>query len=139
MGPKEIAKRFEKYGKANCEKAYRANVDDGYGASSIGLEILPYRPDGKNWTTRQVDAMCLTWEKHLKRTSYTMLKDIGLEPTKLTEVTGEEAGRFVGLEDVKGLTKDYDFVFEVLVDRGSFYDAYYFVERDNAKKFMEEL
>ena len=77
MSPKMIDHRFELYGKDNCFKAYTLNTIEGEGASSIALQFLPEREDGKNWTTRQVDAMIATWEAYIKNNSYILLSEIG--------------------------------------------------------------
>jgi hypothetical protein len=47
-----------KYGELNVRKA--RHLADSEGSSSIALSYLPTREDGKDFTTRQVDAMILS-------------------------------------------------------------------------------
>lgn len=48
----------KKYGKLNVDKAKHLSKSEG--SSSIALSYLPTRPDGKDFTTRQVDAMIMS-------------------------------------------------------------------------------
>ena len=55
--PTQLQKRFDKWGRENCQKAYHMNRDDGEGANTIGHYL--------GFTTNQVDAMIDTWADHL--------------------------------------------------------------------------
>ncbi len=54
-----FVKKFEKYGKENCKKAYFYNVEDGEGASTISLTT-------DFGTVRQVDAMIDAYDEYLE-------------------------------------------------------------------------
>ncbi len=54
-------------------------------------------------------------------------------------VSGDEAGYATVTED-GGFAREYKSLTEVLVSTDSYYtDAYYFVNKDNAERFMENL
>ncbi len=70
--------KINKYGIENCAVAYEKNLIDGWGASSIALEILPAENNGKNFTTRQVDSMIDAWVdyKTLRYNELKLVKEI---------------------------------------------------------------
>ena len=51
----------KKYGKLNVDKARHLSTQEG--SSSIALSYLPTRADGKDFTTRQVDAMIMATDE----------------------------------------------------------------------------
>jgi hypothetical protein len=53
-------------------------------------------------------------------------------------VSGGAAGEFTATED-GGMARDYPNLTEIVTKNGRFNDAYYFVSKDNAKAFVNNL
>tara|TARA_B100000700_G_scaffold264816_1_gene302802 strand:+ start:15919 stop:16116 length:198 start_codon:yes stop_codon:yes gene_type:complete len=52
------------------------------------------------------------------------------------KVQGSEAGQFTMTEDSNQLAKNYKNLIKVVLKNEDFLDAYYFVEEENADKFI---
>jgi len=54
------------------------------------------------------------------------------------KVQGSEAGQFTMTEDSNQLAKNYETLIKVVLKNEDFFDAYYFINEENADKFINQ-